>query len=321
MTFILRGRMKTISLGGTPLKITRLAYGCWRIGDLTTGKKGRLDDAAGRSAVMAAYEAGCTFFDHADIYSDGRGETIFGQVLRQVHKMRDEVVIASKCGIRKAGDPTPDAPSRYDFSATYIIRSCERSLKRLGVDHIDLYQLHRPDFLMDPEEVATAFGKLHRQGKVREFGVSNFSPWQVALLQQSCPMRLVSNQVEISLSQQGTLEDGTLAQCMVEKMSPLAWSPLAGGKLASGAKAILRWQANYVVKQVVKVLDRIAKEQGSSRSAVAIAWLLKHPANIIPIVGTTDPKRILECFAAEKVGLSREQWYELLTAARPEPLP
>ncbi len=313
--------MQNVSLGNTTIKVSRVAFGCWRIGDIRPGKKSPPDEAAGRRAVISAYEAGINFFDHADIYSEGRGELIFGQVLRQVHRMRDAVVIASKCGIRKAGDPVPTAPYRYDFSASYLIKSCERSLKRLGVDRIDLYQLHRPDFLMEPEEVAGAFAKLQRQGKVREFGVSNFSPWQVAALQRACPMRLIVNQLEISLAQIRCFHDGSLDQCTAEKMSPLAWSPLAGGLLADGARKVLPMQEGYYVKKINKVLDRMAKERNVPRAAVALAWLMRHPSGIIPIIGSTDAQRITDCAAAANVELTREEWYELFTVARAEPLP
>ena len=147
--------MKTIPLGNSSLVSSRLAYGCWRI----AGKEADADrEVRGRNAVIAAYEAGYTLFDHADIYGQGRAETIFGQVLKEVSGMRDRVLLASKCGIRPCGDPVAGAPYRYDFSAKHIVRSCEGSLTRLGVERIDLYQLHRPDDLMRPEEVAEALG-------------------------------------------------------------------------------------------------------------------------------------------------------------------
>jgi predicted oxidoreductase len=278
-------------------------------------------EVGARKAITAAYEAGFTLFDHADIYSGGAGERIFGQALRQVPTMRERIVIASKCAIRKAGDPTPDAPYRYDFSAAYIIWSCERSLKRLGVETIDLYQLHRPDYLMEPEEVAAAFTKLRRQGKVREFGVSNFKPSQFTALQRTCPMNLLVNQVEISLVQRTAFTDGTLDQCLTEKITPMAWSPLGGGVLADGAKRVLKSQEGYKPKKVNAVLDEIARDRGVTRAAVAIAWLLRHPAGIVPVVGSTDPRRIHQAARADAIELSREEWYRLLGAASTGPLP
>src|SRR5215510_3465677 len=193
--------MKSICLGTSKLVSSRLAYGCWRIADSSGATQATRDTrAAGRAAVVAAYEAGYALFDHADIYGGSIPETIFGEVLKEVSGMRERVLIATKCGIRKPGDPSPEAPYRYDFSGDYIRQSCDQLLKRLGVETIDIYQLHRPDFLMDPHEVAGALCVLKDAGKVREFGVSNFKPSQVAALQKACPLPLVVNQVEISLA-------------------------------------------------------------------------------------------------------------------------
>jgi predicted oxidoreductase len=303
------------------LAVSRLAYGCWRIaGTWDASKVTPKSQAAGRKAVLAAYEAGYTLFDHADIYCDGEAEKIFGQVLKEVSGMRGRVVIASKCGIRKPGEPKPDSPYRYDFSRDYILRSCEQSLKRLGVETIDLYQLHRPDYLMDPQEVAEAFVELKRAGTVREFGVSNFRPSQVAALQAACPMKLVVNQVEISLANLSRFEDGTIDQCLAQQMTPMAWSPLAGGKLGDGAKEILPSQKPYRTAKVNAALNRIAKARGTSRTVIALAWLLRHPSGIIPIVGSTDPENIRRAARAAEIELSREEWYGLLEAARGERL-
>src|SRR3954464_3371806 len=182
--------MKKVQIADSSLQCSRLAYGCWRIaGTWDPSAVTRESEAKGRAAVLAAYEAGYTLFDHADIYCDGVAESIFGKVLKEAPAMRERIVIASKCGIRKSGEPDAKAPFRYDFSAEHIIRSCEESLKRLGVSTVDICQLHRPDFLMQPEEVAGAFTKLKSAGKVREFGVSNFRPSQVTALQKACPMR------------------------------------------------------------------------------------------------------------------------------------
>jgi predicted oxidoreductase len=314
--------MKRVTLGKSPLASSRLAFGCWRIAgtwDATAVTAEGL--AQGRDAVFAAYDAGYTLFDHADIYCDGVAETTFGQVLKKVPGMRERIVIATKCGIRKAGEPNIKAPCRYDFSAEYIIRSCEQSLKRLGIDVIDLYQLHRPDYLMEPAEVAGAFAQLKQQGKVREFGVSNFRPSQLTALQRACPMPLIVNQVEISLANRACLEDGTLDQCLAENITPMAWSPLAGGLLADGARALLPSQEAYRTKPVVAELDLIAKERGASRTAVALAWLLQHPAKIIPIVGSTQPQNIKQAARADALDLTREEWYRLLEAARGERVP
>jgi predicted oxidoreductase len=309
--------MKTIQVGTTAFSTSRLAYGCWRIANDITAK----GLAAGKQAVLTAYEAGYTLFDHADIYCDSEAEKIFGQVLRKVSGMRERVVIASKCGIRKLGEPKADSPYRYDFSGGYIVSCCEGSLKRLGVDTIDIFQLHRPDYLANWEEVAAAFCQLKQQGKVREFGVSNFRPSQVAALQKVCPMRLMVNQIEISLAQRSSFDDGTLDQCQAEKITPLAWSPLAGGLLADGAKRILPAQEAYRPEPIVAALDKIAKARGVSRMVIAFAWLMRHPSGIVPIVGSTNPERIREAVKADAIELSHEEWYRLLEAARGERLP
>ena len=304
--------MKPIPLGKSSLRASRLAYGCWRIGE---------PGVDGPAAVRAALDAGFTLFDHADIYCDGRGESIFGEVLRGSSSLRAHVVIASKCGIRKSGEPRADAPFRYDFSASHIVSSCNHSLRRLGVTTIDLYQLHRPDWLMDPAEVARAFDELKRAGKVREFGVSNFRPSQLDALQAACPMPLIVNQVELSLAQLAPFLDGTLDQCLADKITPLAWSPLAGGLLGDGAKSLLPSQQSYKVQKIVETLDALAKAHNASRTALALAWLLKHPAHIIPIIGSTNPASIREAVKSVNVELSREEWYRPLEAARGERLP
>lgn len=278
-------------------------------------------ETAGRRAVIAALEAGYTFFDHADIYCQGVAEKIFGDVLREMRGVRERIVISSKCGIRRAGEPTPDAPYRYDFSAAHIVWSCEQSLRRLGVEAIDLYQLHRPDYLCDPAEVAGAFEQLRKQGKAREFGVSNFSPPQVTMLRKACPMPLVVNQVEISLARLDALKDGTLDQCLAKKITPLAWSPLARGKLGTTAPTDREHVEAKIAARLTETLDAIAKARGQSRSVIALAWLLKHPAGIVPIVGSTSPERIRDAVTATELDLTREEWYRLMEAANGSRLP
>lgn len=313
--------METVTLGRAGLTASRLCYGCWRLAgtwdprEVTPERR-----ATGRRAVRAALDSGYTFFDHADIYCQGVSESIFGEVLLESPGLRDRLTIASKCGIRRPGDPE-GAPYRYDFSASYIIASCEQSLRRLGIETIDVYQLHRPDYLMDPAEVAGAFDALRRAGKVREFGVSNFSVSQTIALQRACPMPLVVQQIEISLAHLAPFEDGTLDHCLSEGLIPMAWSPLAGGQLGDGAHRVLPSQQGYQTSAVVKVLDEIARERGSTRTAVALAWLLRHPSKIVPIVGSIDPERIRDATRAADLKLTREEWYRLLIAARPNPLP
>jgi predicted oxidoreductase len=314
--------MKTVPLGKSPLRSSRLAYGGWRLAGTAEAVQVTPErEAHGCAAVIVAYEAGFTLFDLADIYCDGVAEHIFGLALQEVAGMRDRIVIATKCGIRKAGHPDPHAPYRYDFSKDHILRSCEESLRRMGVETIDLYQLHRPDFLGDPTEVASAFAQLKQEGKVREFGVSNFRPSQVTLLQSACPLPLVANQIEISLAQLTPLLDGTLDQCLASGLTPMAWSPLAGGRLAGGTRVSMQ-DADHARKQkLYDVMDLLARERGVSRSQIALAWLLKHPSGIIPIIGTTNPERILEAQKACDLQLTREEWYRLFEAAYGQKLP
>lgn len=314
--------MQTVQLGKSSLAASRLAYGCWRIaGTWDAPKVTPAAESAGRKAVIGAFECGYTLFDLADIYCDGVCESIFGQALKEVSGMRKRVLIASKCGIRRKGDPQPDSPYRYDFSAEHIVRACEQSLKRLGVETIDLYQLHRPDYLADPAEVAEAFGKLKKAGKVREFGVSNFRPSQLAALQKACPMPLIAHQVEISLARLDCFHDGTLDQCLSDKIAPMAWSPLGGGRLADNGPIDLQTPDHAHRIHVREMLDLVARERGVTRSVVALAWLLKHPARIFPVVGSTQPERIRDAINATEIELSRDEWYRLMEAAHGQRLP
>jgi predicted oxidoreductase len=314
--------MKTIPLGNSVLRTTTLAYGCWRLaGTWKTEEVTPSSRAQGRRAILAAYEAGYRLFDHADIYCDGVAESIFGEALKEAPEMRGNILVATKCGIRWAGDPEPSAPHRYDFSTRHITWSCEQSLRRLGVDTIDLYQLHRPDFLMDPDEVAQAFSQLKQSGKVREFGVSNFHPSQVSALQRVCPMPLVVNQVEISLACLDCFEDGTLDQCLAEKITPLAWSPLAGGLLGSGALEGHQDARRGRLLPLLEALKTVAKERETSLSVIALTWLMRHPAHIVPIIGSVRPERIQEAAQADNIELTREEWYRLLLSARGDKLP
>ena len=268
----------------------------------------------GKRAVRSAIEAGFTLFDHADIYCGGICESIFGKVMKQSPELRGGLVIASKCGIRL---PQDDQPYRYDSRRGHIIESCRASLQRLQIEQLDLYQIHRPDILTHPDEVAAAFVELSDAGDVREFGVSNFRPSQLAALQTACPMKLRVNQIEFSLLQRTPLHDGTLDQCLAENTTPLAWSPLGGGQLGHGAGDLLPSQRSYTPHRVIPLLDTMAGKYGASRSQLALAWLLRHPAKVIPIVGTTDPQRIADVIDATAIEISREDWYLLLAAAEP----
>ncbi len=313
--------MDTAPLGSSPIHSTPLAYGCWRIA--TTGDT-KTDLLTARNAIFAAREAGITFFDLADIYCAGRAESAFGQVLHEHRDLRKKIVIGTKCGIRLPDEAT-GAPYRYDSTAEYITHSCEQSLKRLGIDRIDVYQIHRPDWLMEVDEVVKALQKLEKQGKIRDVGVSNFLPSQLELLgkalQKTAEMPIIVNQIECSLLQLAPFENGTLDQCMSLNIRPLAWSPLGGGHLANGPVNVLPSQAGYQPQLVIEALDEIAAARHSTRSAIALAWLLRHPSKIIPIIGTTNPERIKEAATAVGMELTREEWYRLLAAAKGGSLP
>jgi predicted oxidoreductase len=278
-------------------------------------------EAAARKAILAAYEAGYTHFDHADIYGNGLCEEIFGRVLKDVPGMRGGILIGTKCGIRWKGDPDATAPHRWDFSRAHIVKSCEGSLKRLGVDCIDLYMLHRPDYLADPREIAAAFSELKQQGKVREFGVSNFRPSYLSMIQSACAMPPIVNQVEVHLARLDCLEDGTLDQCLEDDITPVSWSPLAGGLLGDGGRADPKDPRAPGLGELLDLLDAMAGQYGVSRTVLSIAWLLKHPAGIIPIVGSVNPARIQDAVRADGLDLSREDWYRILVAARMQALP
>ena len=313
--------METIPLGTTSIRVSRIAYGCWRIVGPEGAEPTADRESNAQRSVRTAIEAGYTLFDHADVYADTLAEKIFGDVLKETPGLRDRLIIATKCGIRRKGVPHPDSPYRYDFSAEHITKSCEASLKRLGVETIDVFMLHRPDYLMQPEEVADAFSRLKEAGKVRAFGVSNFKPHQLALLQRACPMRLAVHQVELSLAKLDCFEDGTIEQCMGEKITPLGWSPLGGGRLSDSLPIDINSPDHARRIGLRETMNEIARDYGVSRTIIALAWLLKHPANIVPIIGSTKPDHIREAANAEKVHLSRDEWYRLMEAARGERLP
>jgi predicted oxidoreductase len=297
------------SPGNSDLTPTRIAYGCWRLAGSEGGPRVAPED--GRRAVHAAIESGINFFDHADIYGRGECEQIFGDALREMPAGRESIIIATKCGICPPWDGRQHS---YNSSHAHITESVENSLRRLGVDFVDILMIHRPDYLGDPEEIARAFSQLRTQGKVRWFGVSNFKPSQVTALQSALDAPLVANQVEVSLGALTCFDDGTLDQCLSAKMTPLAWSPLAKGRLAGPPQ-------NEHDARLFSALDTIAARHGVTRAAIALAWLLKHPTKMIPIIGTLNPGRINEAIAADRIELSRDEWYELLIAARGRPIP
>lgn len=275
------------------------------------------DREKGKRAVLAAVDAGYTLFDHADIYGSGACESLFGEVLRETPGLRQELIIASKCGIRFAGTPRDHDPARYDLSAAYIEHSVEGSLQRLGIEQLDLLLLHRPDYLMHAHEVAATFDRLRESGKVAHFGVSNFSPSQVALLDGETSEPLAVNQVEINIHNTRSLDDGTLDQCQRMQITPMAWCPIAG-------VAYPAWSNTFSAEDESRIraeIDRQCAVYAVEDWVIAVAWLLKHPAKIVPIIGSTTPERIVAAKRAIDVDYSREDWYRLLEARNGRPVP
>lgn len=324
--------MNSYKIPHTDLRASRLAYGCMNIGGRWDATSITADERrAAIDAVHAAFDAGINFFDHADIYMRGRSEEVFAEAIGELKVPRKDVIIQSKCGIRFGGDPNPGDPGRYDFSYEHITRSAEGILRRLAIDTLDILLLHRPDPLMEPEEVARAFDHLHNSGKVRYFGVSNFTGPQIAHLQAALDQPLVANQVELSLLHHHLINDGvvantaavpaagaagTLDYCQRRGILIQAWSPVAGGALFNPPA-----DASQAVRQAAALVAHLAREKDTSLEAIVLGWLLRHPAPIQPVIGTTRPARIAASALADAVELSREEWYRLFIAARGGPLP
>jgi len=312
--------MKTQQLGNTDIQVTRLCYGAMRIAN--SWDRDKVDAAAierGIQSLESAVEAGYNFIDHADIYGDTTCEMIYGKALEKHPDWRDKLVVATKCGIRFEDEP-PGTPHRYDFSGEHIRWSIDESLKRLNLERVDLYQLHRPDWLADPEEIAAALVDIHKAGKVRYFGVSNFKPSLVAAVQSALPFPLVSNQVQIHLLRLDCFEDGTIDQCLEKKMTPMAWSPLAQGRIAAAFDYDAKLpQSEHDVAAVARlrpVLAEVANSYSTTPLAVVLAWLMRHPSKIIPILGSTRPEAIKAATKADEIDLDRNSWYRILLAAR-----
>jgi predicted oxidoreductase len=221
--------------------------------------------------------------------------------------------VATKGGI------VPGVP--YDSSGAHLLAACEASLKRLGVDVIDLYQVHRPDLLAHPEEVAAALVRLRQQGKIRAVGVSNHTPSQFDALRHFLPFPIATHQPELSCLELAPLRDGVLDQCLRERVTPLAWSPLAGGRLALSAEATRGAPDGARLADLIATLDRIAAREGAPRAAVALAWLLAHPAGVVPILGSQRPERLRDALRVFEVRLTRADWYAIVAASQGGPLP
>lgn len=292
-------------LGASGIDISPIAWGMWRLAE-----NGRTASDAAK-LVHAALDAGITFLDTADIYGfDGSGgfgdaEALLGEVLSAEPSLRGRMVLATKGGIMP--------PLPYDQSAEYLRSAIDASLTRLKLDSVDLWQIHRPDILAHPQEVARVLDDAVASGKIRTLGVSNFTMAQTAALNHFVGNKLVTTQPEISPLRIDCFENGELDQAMMLGLTPMAWSPLGGGRLAAPESAR--------DKAVAEALDAVAAAQGVSRTVAAYSWLMAHPAGIVPIIGSQNPERIAEGAQALTVRWTRTDWYAVLVAARGERLP
>lgn len=300
--------MKYIEIDGK--KVSCIAQGCMRISGKT--------DAEADMFVKNSLHAGINFFDHADIYGGGECERIFGRVLANNKNLRDKMFIQSKCGIRKD-------EGTFDFSKEYIIKCVEGSLERLCTDHLDFLLLHRPDALCKPEEVADAFDTLKSQGKVLSFGVSNQNPYQIELLQKSCDMKLAVNQLQLSIAHSYMIDKGIyvnmdvdsgidrdssiLDYCRLKDITIQPWSPFQYGFFKG------TFIGSDLYPELNKVLDELAEKYNVTNSAVAIAWLLRHPASMQPILGSVNTERVTQICKAADITLTRKEWYDIYKAA------
>jgi predicted oxidoreductase len=312
--------LKTYTVPHTDLVVTRLCYGNAMIGNDWNSA-----DFIARSVpiIQAAFEQGITFFDTADVYSQGRSEEALGQVLKALPGSRRRVVIQSKCSNREGGV--------IDSSREHITSAVEGSLKRLGTDYLDILLLHWPDSLIEPAEVAHAFDELHRAGKVRYFGVSNYSPYQIELLRKHVRQPLVANQIQLGLAHwytdpgasKAAITHGaegviTLDYCRLQDIQVQAYSPLKGANIGK-PPSLLNPPADATpeVRKAADTLQQVARSHDASPAAVMLAWLLHHPAGIVPIIGATRIEHVIDNCTADRIELSRTEWYALLRAAAP----
>ncbi len=295
--------MERVKLG-IDFEISRVVHGYWRLNDW------KLTDSQCLDLIKRSMEVGVTTFDHADIYGNYTCEELFGKALALDPSLRDEMEIITKCGITFKSENRPENDGHYyNTSREHIISSAERSLKNFGTDYIDLLLIHRPDFLMNPEEVASAFSQLKREGKVKNFGVSNFLPHQFDMLQSYVDEKLVTNQVELSPWNVENFENGVMDSALKNRIKPMAWSPLGGGE-------IFRSQSLKAIR-LREALEEVRAEIGADGiDQVIYAWLLTHPAGIIPVVGTGNFNRIKGAVKALDYHLNRRQWFKILDASR-----
>jgi predicted oxidoreductase len=282
---------------GGPI-VSRIVAGVWRMADW------HFDTAQVHAWIEACLALGISTFDHADIYGGFTCEAQFGAVLGMQPALRNRMQLVTKCGIRLSGSGQPPARVKhYDTSAEHVTASVERSLKNLRTDYVDLLLIHRPDPLMDADALAQAFERLRAAGKVLHFGVSNHTAAQTALLQSRCGFPLATNQVEMSLRQIEPFTGGLLDDCQMRRMRPMAWSPLAGGGLLRDDFL------SHLLREMTHELGLQTPEQ------VALAWLMTHPAGVVPVMGSRNPERLRQAAEAAKVTLDRQDWTRLWSAA------
>ncbi len=321
--------MTTQKFGPQGATVSRIALGCMGMaGTWNPAEVGADNVRRAVAAFEAALDAGITFYDHADIYGGTACESIFKQCLAAVPGVRERIFIATKVGIRSGF---------YDHRPDYIRSSLLGSMERLGVDFVDLYQLHRPDPLSHPARTAEVLDDLVAQGLIRAVGVSNYYPHQTSALQKYLQAPIASNQISLSLlrldpvyegaagqtdpAKAGGAGDGVLDQCLEMGITPLAYSPLGKG-LLSGRKAIPADDAHAAARRTLEALQKMGPAYGdASPTQLALAWLLAHPSGIIPLVGSNDPAHIREAAGAAEIALSREDWYALWVASRGERVP
>ena len=300
--------MRTVPLGKSGLQVPAVAVGCMRMETKT--------DREAEALIRTALEHGANFFDHADIYGGGRSEEIFARSIGMTPRLRESMFLQSKCGIRSG---------MFDFSKEHILSSVDGILKRLRTDYLDVLLLHRPDALMEPEEVAEAFDTLHAAGKVRYFGVSNQNPMQMQLLQKYMKQPLVADQLQLSAAYTPMIDaglnvnmqndaavnrdGGVLDFCRLNEITVQPWSPFQYGFFGGVFLGSDRYP------ELNAKINDIAGRYGVSDTTIAMAWLLRHPAKMQPVTGTMNPDRLVECIKAAEITLTRAEWYEIYRAA------
>ncbi len=300
--------MRTIKLGSSTLEVPVIAVGCMRIKSL--------DKTEAEQFVQTALEEGANFFEHADVYGGGACETIFADAIHMNDNIREKIILQSKCGIREG---------MFDFSKEHILEAVDGSLKRLKTDYLDVLLLHRPDALVEPDQVAEAFDLLEKSGKVRHFGVSNQNPMQIELLKKSVKQPIVTNQLQLSITNANMISQGfnvnmenepsvnrdgsILDYCRLHDITIQPWSPFQYG-FFEGV-----FLGNDKFPELNKKIDEVAVKYGVSNTTIAIAWLLRHPAHMQPVIGTMNVERLVDCCKASDIYLTREDWYGIYRAA------